>query len=140
MLGSERQQLSVGSDGREEEKEMHRKGRPGGFVDVRPACAITHSATLPLLTCIRLHRDIGYLSQQSLATMLVGGYAKHVGDVPLAAVQRSSAHPTTVERASILPYSRMHGWGGEHSTFLTGRRSPRMSRFAKTGRKTPKGQ
>lgn len=43
------------------------------------------------LTCIRLHRDNGYLSQQSLATIFVGGYAGHVGDVPLAAVQRSSA-------------------------------------------------
>jgi len=34
----------------------------------------------------------GYLSHQSLATIFVGGYAVHVGDVPLEAVQRSSAH------------------------------------------------
>lgn len=66
-------------------------GREVGFVRLQAACAIAHTANLPLLTCIRLHRDNGYLNHQSLATILVGGYAGHVGDVPLAAVQRSSA-------------------------------------------------
>jgi hypothetical protein len=39
--------LSVGSDRREEKKEMHRKGRQGGFVELQAACAIAHPPNLP---------------------------------------------------------------------------------------------
>jgi hypothetical protein len=96
----------VESDRREEEKDRQRIGRKVGFVRLQAACAIAHPANLPLLTCIRLHRDNGYLNYQSLATILVGGYAEHVGDVPLAAVQRSSAHRWT-RKHSALPAARL---------------------------------
>ena len=47
MLDRERQQLFLGSDRREEEKEMLGMGREDGFVRVQAACAIAHTANLP---------------------------------------------------------------------------------------------
>lgn len=105
---------------------MHETRREVGFVKTvgRMCDRRLHTRrTIRQLTCIRLHRDNGYLSQQSLATILVGGYAGHVGDVLLAAVQRSSA--PTLNAQAFCPTSCTAGEvSTAHATI--DRRRPRI--------------
>jgi hypothetical protein len=82
--------MSVESDRRRKEKEMHETGRQGSFVTLPAGCAITHTANLPFLTCFS-HACVstvnnGYLIQGNLAMIVEGGYVRHVGDLPLEAV------------------------------------------------------
>lgn len=46
-----------------------------GRVLLYAACAVAHTATVPLLTCVVSTDDDGYLADQSLAMIFMGGCA-----------------------------------------------------------------